>query len=98
MAKKEHAKTRAEVKKEEEAVFAAFEIGTGEVSLRKSIIGQRKINGMLYESIQLILKSLPAGPGEGDSAETFKNRKKAKKLNDAIPGKEPPFCEEPRGG
>ena len=72
--------------KEEKAVFAAFGIGEGEVSLRRFISGQRKINGRLYTAIELILDSLPKGKTANPSLAT------AKKINDGVPGP-PPGCD-----
>ena len=62
MANKGYTRTKAQLEKEEEAVFAAFGIGEGEVSLRDLIRGQRKINGKLYRAIGLILESLRNSP------------------------------------
>ena len=96
MAKKGYEKTRAELKKEEEAVFAAFGIGEGEVSLRMLIRGQREINGRLYEAIELILESLPKEHSK-TSTHDYKKLAEAKKLNDGVPGP-PPGCSSPPGG
>jgi hypothetical protein len=87
MAKKEYKKTKAQLKKEEEAVFAAFGIGTGEKSLRALIKGQRKINGKLYRAIDLILESLKKQSKAADPA-----LDEAQKINEGVPGP-PPGCE-----
>jgi hypothetical protein len=88
MAKKEYKKTKAQLKKEEEAVFAEFGIGTGEESLRALIRGQRKINGKLYRAIDLILDSLKAQSGKAPDPALVE----AKNENDGVPGP-PPGCE-----
>jgi len=75
---------------EEQQVFDELGIGEGEVSLRKLIRGQRRINGKLYDSIDLIIKHLKKqAKGEALSAEL----KKAEKLNDKVPSADPPKCE-----
>ena len=74
----------------EKEVFAAFGIGPGEGSLRKLIRGQRKINGKLYEAIELILESLPKEHSKTSTLD-FKKLAKAKVLNDGVPGP-PPGC------
>ena len=89
MAKKEYKKTKAQLKKEEEAVFAAFGIGEGEKSLRALIKGQRKINGKLYRAIDLILDSLKERSG-GKAADPALDE--AQRINKGVPGP-PPGCE-----
>jgi len=42
----------------EKQVFKELGVGEGEVTLRKLIRGQRRINGKLYDSIELIIKHL----------------------------------------
>jgi hypothetical protein len=86
--KKEYKKTKAQLKKEEEAVFAELGIGEGEVSLRKLILGQRKINGKLFRAIDLILDSLNAQSGKATDPALVE----AKNENDGVPGP-PPGCE-----
>ena len=88
MANKKYAKTKAALKKEEEAVFAAFGIGEGEVSLRELIRGQRKINGRLYKAIDLILESLKKQSGKAPDPALVE----AQNENDGVPGP-PPGCE-----
>jgi hypothetical protein len=90
MAKKDYKKTKAALKKEEEAVFAAFGIGEGDVSLRRFIRGQRAINGRLYEAIELILDSLPREHSKTSTLD-FKKLAEAKKINGGVPGP-PPGC------
>jgi hypothetical protein len=77
--------------KEEEAVFAAFGIGAGEVGLRRFISGQRKINGRLYAAIELILDSLPKEHSKTSTLD-FKKLATAEKINDGVPGP-PPGCD-----
>ena len=69
--------------KEEQAVFAALGVGEGDVALRKFIRGQRRINGRLYEAIDLILAHLKKqAMGKVVSPEL----KKAEQINDGGPG------------
>jgi hypothetical protein len=69
--------------KEEQAVFAALGVGEGDLALRKFIRGQRRINGRLYEAIDLILVHLKKqATGKAVSIEL----KKAEKINDGVPG------------
>ena len=79
----------------EKQVFKELGVGEGEVTLRKLIRGQRRINGKLYDSIDLIIAHLKkqAG-GKVMSAEL----KKAEKLNDQVPSADPPKCESGGGG
>ena len=77
--------------KAEEAVFAAFGIGEGEISLRRLIRGQREINGRLYEAIELILDSLPKEHSKTSTLD-FKKLATAEKINKGVPGP-PPGCE-----
>ena len=71
--------------KAEKAVFAAFGIGEGEVSLRRFIRGQRGINKKLYVAIDLILDSLPKEHSKTSTLD-FKKLAKAQKINDGVPG------------
>ena len=99
MAKKKRARKKNGWTKDEQSVFEELGIGEGEVGLRRLIRGQRRINGRLYEAIELIIDSLPKKPGqESESAEIFSNRKRAQKFNAAIPAEDPPRCEKPGGG
>ncbi len=88
MANQGYTRTKAQLEKEEEAVFAAFGIGEGEVSLRDLIRGQRKINGKLYRAIGLILESLKKQSGKASDPALDE----AEKLNKGVPGP-PPGCE-----
>jgi hypothetical protein len=76
--------------KAERAVFKAFGIGEGDVSLRTFIRGQRGINKKLYTAIDLILDALPKQAGK---LPTPADRKlaRAKKINEGVPGP-PPGC------
>jgi hypothetical protein len=93
--KKKAAKKKAAKKKEKELtdedVFAAFKVGEGDQSLRAFISGQRKINGRLYRSIELIGKALQAGPGKRHNSCVAI----ACEINDKVPG-DPPGCN-PKG-
>src|SRR5204863_6956054 len=89
-------KTKNGWTKEEEAIFEEFGIGEGEVSLRRLIRGQRKINGRLYRAIALMLEAFDANKGNekmklSSSAEKLMN--KARKLNAGVPG-DPPGCDD----
>ena len=98
MAKEKYKKlTPAQRKREEEKIFKKFGVGKGDHSLRALIRGQRKINGRLYAAIDAILDSLATRPGEAESADTFKNRARAKRYIKSVPGP-PPGCEPPGGG
>ena len=77
----------------EKQVFKELGIGEGEVTLRKFVRGQRQINGRLYKAIDLI--------GEGLKAERKGKSKKhndcidrACEINEKIPGKVPPYCDD----
>ena len=76
--------------KAEKAVFAAFGIGEGEVSLRRLIRGQRAINKKLYTAIDLILDALPKQSGKA-AGPADKKLARAKVINDGVPGP-PPGC------
>jgi hypothetical protein len=79
----------------EKQVFRELGIGDGEVALRRLIRGQRRINGKLYDSIDLIIKHLKKqAKGNAVSREL----KKAEKLNDQVPSADPPKCESGGGG
>ena len=78
---------------EEQQVFDELGIGEGEVSLRKLIRGQRRINGKLYDAIDLIIAHLK----KTSKIET-PELKKAEKLNDQVPSADPPKCESGGGG
>ena len=80
---------------EEKQVFEELGIGEDEVSLRKLIRGQRRINGKLYDSIDLIIKHLKNQAGEKAVSDELK---KAEKLNDKVPSADPPKCESGGGG
>jgi hypothetical protein len=73
----------------DEDVFKLLGVRTGDEALRKLISGQRKINGRLYKSIELILEHL-----KNNSKQSSPELEKADKLNEEIPGKEPPFCDD----
>ena len=75
-------------KKSEAQVFAEFGVGTGDVALRRLIRGQRKINGKLYEAIELILDALPTAKSKTSIPDAAKLAK-AKKKNDGVPGPSP---------
>jgi len=100
--KKKAAKKKAANKDKEltdEEVFEIFGVGVGEVSLRKFISGQRKINGRLYKAIDLIGDGLKAArDGKGKRHDDCIDR--ACKINEGVPG-EPPGCNQgglPGGG
>ena len=71
-------------------VFKAFGIGEGNVSARKFIHGQRRVNGRLYKAIDLIGEALKVGPGK----EYDRLIARANKINDGVPG-DPPGCSGP---
>ena len=80
---------------EEEQVFTQLGVGDGEVSLRRLIRGQRRINGKLYDSLDLIITHLKKqARGKAVSDEL----KKAERLNDQVPSADPPKCESGGGG
>ena len=83
-------------------VFTELGIGTetANLPLRKLISGQRKINGRLYRSIELILDHLKALQNRG-KIETQADKDKraaaletADEINREIPGKVPPYCDD----
>jgi len=74
----------------EKQVFKQLGIGNGEVALRRLIRGQRRINGKLYESIELIIKHLK---NQSDGKKMSEELKKANKLNGLVPSADPPKCE-----
>ncbi len=78
----------------DEEVFEIFGVGTetANIPLRKFISGQRKINGRLYEAIELILEALPKD--STSSAIDFKKLALAGQYNDGVPG-DPPGCVSP---
>ena len=80
---------------EEKQVFDELGIGEDELTLRKLIRGQRRINGKLYDSIDLIIKHLKNQAGEKAVSDELK---KAEKLNDQVPSADPPKCESGGGG
>jgi hypothetical protein len=82
-------KTEPKTRFTNEDVFTIFGVGKGDQALRKFIRGQRKINGRLYKAIDLILEHLKKG-----SKEVSPELEKADKLNEVIPGKVPPFCDD----
>jgi hypothetical protein len=91
------AKKKAKKKKKftDEDVFEIFGVGKGDKALRAFISGQRKINGRLYKAIDLILDGLPRSKGKMSSADDRKRSScldRAWALNEVIPGKVPPFC------
>jgi hypothetical protein len=73
---------------EENKVFDELGIGYGEVSLRRLIRGQRRINGKLYDSIDLIIAHL-----KQTTKQATPELKKAETLNDLVPSADPPRCE-----
>ena len=82
---------------EEKQVFKELGVGEGEVSLRKLIRGQRRINGKLYDAIDLIIAHLKRT--SDDSSKTpSPELQKAEKLNDLVPSADPPKCESGGGG
>jgi hypothetical protein len=74
----------------EKQVFKQLGVGDGELSLRKLIRGQRRINGKLYDSIDLIIAHLKKQAGGKTVSDELK---KAEKLNDQVPSADPPKCE-----
>jgi hypothetical protein len=79
----------------EKQVFRQLGIGDGEVALRRLIRGQRRINGKLYDSIDLIIAHLKKQAGSKGLSAALK---KAEKLNDQVPSADPPKCESGGGG
>jgi len=77
----------------EKQVFEELGVGEGEVSLRKLIRGQRRINGKLYDAIDLIIAHLK----QTSKTET-PELQKAETLNDLVPSADPPKCESGGGG
>ncbi len=94
-AKKKVAKKNNEWTPKEKTVFRELGIGEGEVSLRKLIRGQRRINGKLYDAIDLILGHLKKQAK--DSKAATPELKKAEELNDLVPSADPPRCESDPG-
>ena len=88
MKTKKTAKSKEAWTKQERVVFKELGIGDGELGLRKLIRGQRRINGRLYEAIDLILAHL----GEGAFKAYPKQLVKAKRINDAVLSNDPPGC------
>jgi len=73
----------------DDEVFADFFLAPEQQTLRELISAQRKINGRLYKSIELILDALPKGPSNsktGGVTLDFKKLAKADKFNEAVPG------------
>ena len=82
---------------DEEAVFKALGVGPENVSMRKFIRGQRKINGKFFAALNLILDSLPEpAPGILKVAGTNKIAQ-ARKIIAGVPGP-PPGCGPLKGG
>lgn len=77
----------------EKQVFRQLGIGDGEVALRRLIRGQRRINGKLYDSIDLIISHL-----KKTTKKATPELLKAEKLNDLVPSADPPKCESGGGG
>ena len=77
----------------EKQVFKELGIGEGEVTLRKFIRGQRQINGRLYKAIDLIGEGLKADR-KGQSKKHNDCVERACKINEEIPGKVPPYCDD----
>jgi hypothetical protein len=77
----------------EKQVFKELGVGEGEVTLRKLIRGQRRINGKLYDSIELIIKHL-----KKISKKSTPELLEAERLNDLVPSADPPKCESGSGG
>jgi hypothetical protein len=90
-AKKKSPKREKPWTPKEKAVFRQLGVGEGEVSLRRLIRGQRRINGKLYDSIDLILAHLKK-QARGSKAAT-PELEAAEKLNDLVPSADPPKCE-----
>jgi hypothetical protein len=100
MATKKGAKKKSPKKEkpwtpQEKAVFRQLGVGEGEVSLRRLIRGQRRINGKLYDAIDLILAHLKNQAK--DSKAATPELKKAEELNDLVPSADPPKCESDPG-
>ena len=97
MAKKKA--TKKKKKFTDEDVFKIFGVGTGDKALRAFISGQRKINGRLYKAIDLIVDAL-ARTRTNVKMATADDKKRAAaldravKLNEVIPGKVPPYCDD----
>jgi hypothetical protein len=82
---------------DEEAVFKTLGVGPENLSMRKFIRGQRKINGKIFAALNLILDSSPKpAPGRLNVAGTNKMAQ-ARKIIAGIPGP-PPGCEPLKGG
>lgn len=81
----------------EKRVFKELGIGEGDLAMRLLIRGQRRINGKLYDALDLVVKHLKAQPA-GQSKAGSSALKEAEKLVDAIPADDPPRCEsKPKG-
>jgi hypothetical protein len=84
-------KAKKKTKFTDEDVFKIFGVGPGDKALRAFISGQRKINGRLYRAIDLIGDALKADK-VGKSKRHNDCVDLACKINEVIPGKVPPFC------
>jgi hypothetical protein len=103
MAKKKVAKKKAASKSsgkakwtaEETKVFKELGVGERQMTLRKLIRGQRRINGKLYDAIDLIVKHLrQVTPTKAATPELDE----AGRLADLVPSADPPRCESGSGG
>ena len=96
MAPKKNTKKKKD--KTDTKVFKEFGLGREQKTLRKLVSSQRKINGRLYKSIELILDAFPQ-PGKGKTGFTvnFDSLAKADKINEKVPG-DGVGCVSPPGG
>jgi hypothetical protein len=91
-AKEETPKGKDEWDADEEAVFAAFGVGPGDLALRRFIRGQRQINGRFYTVIGTILDHLKSQSKAANPVVNFA-LKHADDLNEGVPGP-PPGCDD----
>jgi hypothetical protein len=101
MAKKKAAKKKAASKSggkakwtaEETKVFKELGVGERQMTLRKLIRGQRRINGKLYDAVDLIVKHL-----KQTTKQATPELEEAGRLADLVPSADPPRCESGGGG
>ena len=89
--------------KTDEQIFRKFGLlGRENKTLRALVSSQRRVNGRLYKSIELILEALPQPPktkskNRGPLTVNFAKLKKADDFNEKVPG-EGVGCKTPGGG
>ncbi|HVS80687.1 MAG TPA: hypothetical protein VHE60_03045 [Pyrinomonadaceae bacterium] len=77
-------KTKKKKDKTDQKVFKEFGLGRDQKTLRKLVSSQRRINGRLYRSIELILEAFPTSK-LGFTVDRAK-LDKADKINEVVPG------------